>query len=220
MGDVTSTEFGLKGHLSTVWKNERLAYHLTVEPATPAQRARFLADVNSSPQPLSITIQAKDPFGAVMCSDTILLKFDPQNVSFGAQRGPQPKSSNATQELATRNEIARGLNLARLEGQELDREHGKTLFQSDIGADGQVASISAQGVLPCTKKQVDRFALWGFTSDFPVLVKPVASENAAAGSNANAESANASEEQAKSQAAEIAAAAAKARRRPHFRRFI
>ena len=208
IGDVTSTAFGLKGHLSTEWKNERLSYRLTMEPATPAQRAGFIADVNSSPRPLSITLQAKDPFGAVLCSDTILVKFDPRNVPVGGQEGQQLKSSDSGQS-ATRNEIARGLNLARLEGQELDREHGKTLFQSDIGADGQLASISAQGVLPCKKNQVERFASWGFTSDFPILVKPEASGNAAGGSNADAGSADATDEKAKREAA----AAAKAKRK-------
>ena len=213
MGAVNSTEFGLRGHLSTEWKDERLAYHLTVEPGTPAQRAGFLADVNSSPRPLSITIQAKDPFDAVMCSDTVLLKFDPRNAPVNAAQGPPPKSEKAAQELAARNEIARGVNLARLEGQELDREHGKNLFQSDIGVDGQVASISAQGVLPCAKEQVDRFASWGFTSDFPVLVKPAASEHAATDSNGDAGATSADEPAAKRASAEKATAA-KAKGKP------
>jgi hypothetical protein len=212
MGAVNSTEFGLKGHLSTEWKDERLAYHLTVEPGTPAQRAGFLADVSSSPRPLTITIQAKDPFGVVMCGDTILLKYDPRYAPESAPQGPQPKSAKAAEELKTRNAIAQGINLGRLEGQELDRERGKTLFQSDFGADGQLASISAQGVLPCKKEQVARFASWGFTSDFPVLVKPAASETA--GADADAESASSSEVEAKGVSAEKAAAAAKARKKP------
>jgi co-chaperonin GroES (HSP10) len=214
MGEVKSIEFGLKGHLYTEWKNERLSYHLTVEPATPAQRAGFLADVNSSPRPLSIILQAKDPFGAVLCGDTILVKFEPRNAPANAQQRPLPKSSRAAEEVATRSEITRGINLARLEGEELDREHGKNVFQSNIGNDGQVASILAQGVLPCTKKQVGQFASWGFISDFPVLVKPGVGANAAGGSNGDATAANSGEEQAKSQAAEIAAAAAKARKKP------
>jgi hypothetical protein len=216
MGDVNSTEYGLKGHLATEWKSERLAYHLTVEPGTPLQRAGFLAAVNSSPRPLTVTIQAKDPFGALLCSDTILVKFDPRNSPASAPEGPMPKSAKAAEELAARNEIARGINLARLEGQELDRERGKTLFQNDIGKDGQVASISAQGVLPCKKKEVDRFASWGFTSDFPIMAKPTAGQDGPPDPKANVNTAAAEEDARKNAEAEraAAAAAAKAKKKP------
>jgi hypothetical protein len=214
MGDVNLTEFGLKGHLATEWKDERLAYHLTMEPGTAAQRAGFLADVNSSPRPLSISIQAKDPFGAVLCGDTILVKYDPRNAPVSGPTGPAPKPGRAAEELATRNEIARGLSLARLEGQELDRERGKTLFQSDIGADGQVASISAQGVLPCTKKQVDRFASWGFTSNFPIVAKPVVSQDVPVDPKANVNTAEIEEAARREALAEKAAAAAKTKKKP------
>ena len=216
MGDVNSTEYGLKGHLATEWKGERLAYHLTVEPGTPLQRAGFLANVNGSPRPLSVTVQAKDPFGAVLCSDTIQVKFDPRNAPVSAPEGPMPKSAKAAQELAARNEIAREVNLARLEGQELNRERGKTLFQNQIGKDGQVASISAQGVLPCHKKEVDRFASWGFTSDFPIVAKPAVSQDGPTDPKANVNTAAIEEEAKKNAAAEraAAAAAAKTRKKP------
>jgi hypothetical protein len=216
MGDVNSTEYGLKGHLATEWKSERLAFHLTLEPGTPLQRAGFLANVNGSPRPLSVTVQAKDPFGAVLCGDTILVKFDPRNAPAVAPEGPMPKSAKAAQELAARNEIARGLNLARLEGQELDRERGKTLFQNDIGKDGQVASISAQGVLPCHKKEVERFASWGFTSNFPIVAKVAMSQDGPADPKANVNTAAAEEEAKKNAEAERAAAgaAAKTRKKP------
>ena len=114
MGNVTSDEYGLKGHLTTDWKN-RLAFHLTVEPSAPEQRAGFLADVNSSPRPLSIGIQVKDPFGAVLCGDTILVKFDPRNVPVETANESKPRNEKAAKELAARNEIAQGLNLARQE---------------------------------------------------------------------------------------------------------
>lgn len=183
MGESNAVEYGLKGHLTTEWKNNRLAYQLTVEPLGSAQHAGFATDVNNSPRPLSITVQARDPFGAVLCSDTILLKFDPHNALEIAAPNPAPRSGKAAEESAARNEIAKGIDLARLESQELDREHGKTLFQNDAGPDGQVASISAQGVLPCQKKDIDRFASWGFVSDFPAVAKPA---NQASTEDANA----------------------------------
>ena len=112
----------------------------------------------TSPRPLSISIQMKDPFGAVLCGDTILLKYDPRNAPGIAVAEPGPKATKAEQAIATRNQIEQGINLARLEGQELDRENGKNLFQDDVAPNGQVTSISAQGTLPCTKKQFDNIA--------------------------------------------------------------
>jgi hypothetical protein len=156
-----------------------------------------------------------------LCSDTILVKFDPRNAPASAPEGPMPKSAKAAQELAARSEIAREINLARLEGQELDRERGKTLFQNVLGKDGQVASISAQGVLPCKKKEVDRFASWGFTSDFPIVAKPAMSQDASSQDGpidpkANVNTAAAEEEARKNAEAEraAAAAAAKGRKKP------
>jgi hypothetical protein len=86
----------LKGHLTTDWK-DKLEYHLTVEPSAPEQRTGFLADVSSSPRPLSIAVQVKDPFGAVLCGDTILLKYDPRNAPGNAPAELGPKAAgNAT----------------------------------------------------------------------------------------------------------------------------
>jgi hypothetical protein len=120
MGTVNSNEYGLKGSLTAEWK-DKLEYHLTVEPSAPEQRVGFMADVTTSPGPLSISIQMKDPFGAVLCSDTILLKYDPRNAPSMAVAEPGPKATKAEEAIATRNQIEQGINLARLEGQELDR---------------------------------------------------------------------------------------------------
>ena len=209
MGTVNSNEYGLKGSLTAEWK-DKLEYHLTVEPSAPEQRAGFLADVTTSPRPLSIGIQMKDPFGAVLCGDTILLKYDPRNAPSMAVADPGPKATKAEQANAARNQIAQGINLARLEGQELDREHGKTLFQEDVAPDGQVTSISAQGVLPCTKKQFDSTASWGLTTDFPIVVQPVKSANAdGQGGDSNGDDAAAKKAEAKK-----ALEAGKGKRRP------
>ena len=122
----------------------------------------FSTDVNSSPRPLSVDIRVKDPFGANLCGTSILLKFDPRNGPAGATIEPGPKAGMAERDRALRSQIAQGLILSKLENQELDREHGKDIFQNDAGPDGQVASISAQGTLPCTKKQFDNIVSWSF----------------------------------------------------------
>ena len=211
MGAVNAAQYGLTGHLTTDWKDNRLAYRLTIEPAAQAQRTGFQENVNSSPRPLSLILQAKDPFGAVLCSDTILVKYDPHYAPSVATKELKPNASRAEQALAARNEIAKGITLARLEGQELDREHGKTLFQNDVGADGQVASITAQGVLPCAKKDVDQFASWSFLSDFPIVAKPVVSKGGAPDRSSNADTSTADDDAKKS---EEVAVAAKARKKP------
>ncbi len=172
MGAVTVGANGLKGHLTLKW-GDKLSYHLTVEPSDTGQYPAFLAAVDGSSRPLSVNLQLKDPFGAVLCGNTILVKYDPRNASPIVPTEPEPKNKRAAEDLATRNQIAQSLNLARLEGQELDREHGKDVFQNNIGTDGKVASIIAQGVLPCSKKQFDGTASWGFTTDFPIVAPPV-----------------------------------------------
>lgn len=213
MGNVNANDYGLKGHLTTDWK-DKLEYHLTVEPSDPELRAGFLEDVSNSPKPLSIGVQVKDPFGAVLCSDTILLKYDPRNAPGSTSDEPGPKATKAEKERAARNAIAEALNLARLEGEELNREHGKTIFQEDVASNGQIASISSQGILPCTKKQFDSIASWGMTADFPIVVRPAKSQDSSPDSGANGDSSTSDETSRKSLEAKKLADAAKAKRRP------
>jgi hypothetical protein len=190
LGSVSAATYGLKGHLTAKW-GDRLSYRLTIEPSAPEQRAAFIAAVSNSPRPLSIGIQLKDPFGAVLCGNTVLVKFDPRNAPLPAAPQPKPgskpgtKAAQAAEFAAQRAQIAHSIYLAQLESQELNREHGKDVFQNDAGSDGRIASISAQGTLPCTKKQFDGTATWGFAADFPVVAASQESQNAAPDSNAN-----------------------------------
>ena len=181
MGAVTSNVYGLQGHLTAKW-TDKVSYNLTIEPSTPALRPNFVSAVTASTRPLSIDVQLKDPFGAVLCDDTILVKFDPRNVA-GPDGGPdaqatQPRSGKKIDASAeSRAAVARAVNLARLESLELQREHDKDVFQSVAGPDGQVSSLTSQGTLPCTKKQFDGTASWTFVPDFPVVAPPPAPAN-------------------------------------------
>lgn len=210
MGPATANQYGLKGHLTTAWK-DRLEYQVTIEPVDSKRAAAFAANVNASPKPLSIEVQVKDPFGAVLCGNTILLRFDPRNTPGITVPEPGPKATKAEKALATRNQIAQGLRLAKLEGQELDREHGKDVFRNNAGKDGQLESIGAEGVLPCTRQQFEKVASWGFTSNFPVVTPPAESAPASPFAQDIAE---AEARSAKEAAAEKAAAKARAKRRP------
>ncbi len=209
MGAVTAKANGLKGHLTVKW-GDRLSYRLTVEPSDPGQYKAFLSAVHESPRPLSVSIQLKDSLGSVLCGNTILLKYDPRKADLGLGSSPTPKNKRAAEELAVRNQIALSLNLARLESQELDREHGKDVFQDDIGADGKLTSISAQGVLPCAKKQYDNVASWSFKNDFPT----VAVTDSGQGGNPNGENGASAGADGKATDASKLSADKKARKQP------
>ena len=127
---------------------------------------------------------------------------------------PELKATKAEQERAARNAIAQGISLARLEAQEIDREHGRDIFQEDVAPDGQIASISAQGILPCTKKQFDSIASWGMKADFPIAVRPANSQASSSNSGATGGSETGDDSSGKSPEAKKAAEEARARRRP------
>ena len=218
MGTVTSNEYGLQGHLTTKWTN-KAGYNLSVEPSTPAQRPAFVSAVNGSTRPLSIDVQLKDPFGAVLCGSTVLVKFDPRNVSAPAAEPATEPSSKSRKKVSasdqasaeSRSAVARAVNLARLESLELQRESGKDVFQSVAGSDGQLASIASQGTLPCTKKQFDGAASWAFVPDFPVIAPALAAAGGAQDGSGNSGTST-MEEAAKALESKKALAARRAKR--------
>jgi hypothetical protein len=184
LGSINSSAYGLKGHLTMKW-GDRLEYHLTVEPSDPGRHAAFAFAVINSPRPLALDIQLKDPFGAVLCGNTIVVPYDPRKATPVAASDPESKTGNADRGNGDDNQVEQGVNLARLESQEIGREHGKDIFQDDVGPDGQVASISAQGNLPCTKKQYDNTASWSFTPTFPTVAEQDELLNPGSGLNEN-----------------------------------
>ncbi len=177
MGLVTSTSNGLKGHLITNW-GDRLGYKLTIEPSDPAQLDSFVTAINQPPQPLSVNLQLKDVTGSVVCDTPILLKYDPlKNIPNVVTRDPatnnaKTKKVKIDESAQTQAEVDRALNNARQLGQELNREHGKDIFQPVTGPDGQISSIAAQGTLPCTRKQYQSAASWAFVTNFPSVLQP------------------------------------------------
>jgi hypothetical protein len=183
LGSITAAPYGLKGELTVKW-TDKLAYHLTIEPSAPEQRAAFIAAVGSSPRPLSIDVQLKDPFGVALCGNTILLKYDPRNAPLPAEPKSAGKTGKAAESNAQKEPITQSTYLAQLVSRELSREHGRDIFQNDVGPDGKIASISAQGTMPCSKKQFDDTAAWGFTSNFPVVVSPDAGRDSSADQSA------------------------------------
>lgn len=182
MGTVTSTSSGLKGHLITNWGN-RLNYKLTIEPSDVSQIDAFATTVNNPRLPIALNVQLKDVSGTVLCGTPVLLKYDPlKNLPNAAAGNPMPegaKKNTKFEEESARNqaEVERSLNNARLVSRELQREHGKDIFQTVNGEDGQVASLAAQGTLPCSKRQYQSAVSWAFTTDFPSVLQPAGSQD-------------------------------------------
>jgi hypothetical protein len=70
--------------------------------------------------------------------------------------------------------------------EELEREHGKDLFQNELDRDGHIVAIRSRGVLPCSKSAWVKAVSWNFTSNFPSLDEQSALEDASAEAQASA----------------------------------
>jgi len=170
LGLVSSDADGLKGHLITNWDG-KLEYRLTIVPGDPQQRAGFSLAVTNSPHPVAFDIQIKDPLGFVLCGGTIAVKFDPTKAQAVAAAPSQPQGGQANTANGGPDQTAQAAAAARSEAQEANREQGKNIFENDIGKDGEIESITAQGELPCSKKAYARAVSWSYTSNFPSLAE-------------------------------------------------
>jgi hypothetical protein len=176
MGSVTSTTTGLKGHLVTNW-TDRLNYKLTIEPSDVSELDAFATTINNPPRPIELNLHLIDVSGVELCDTPVLLKFDPlRNLPNVVPTNPSPSAAKRNarfeeQAAQTEAEVQQSLNKAHLVGGELQREHGKDMFQPVKDGDGQIASLAAQGTLPCTKKQYQSAASWGFTTNFPSVLQ-------------------------------------------------
>lgn len=156
LGNSTLNEVGLKGHLFTKWDENQLQYRVSFAPSDPDLRNAFALAVDNPPHPLSIVIQLKDAMGFVLCSKEILVKYDPAAALVAAQTD---KSDGPV------------IDLAQSAAQVKQREQGKDVFEGQNGSDGQVASLSAQGLIPCSETSYRKVVAWGFTPDFPSLLE-------------------------------------------------
>jgi hypothetical protein len=168
LGSVVSYADGLKGHLIINW-GKKLKYSLVVEPSDPGKHAEFSFAASSPPRPLALDIQLKDPAGSVLCSKTIVLKYDPRQAAALAPSDKEPKAGTASAGKASTVQMAQAIDMARSEALELQREHGQDIFQNNIGQDGQIQSISSQGDMPCSRQAYERIAFWSFSQNSPPL---------------------------------------------------
>jgi hypothetical protein len=166
LGTVTSNAVGLKGHLFTKWGDKGLEYRLAFEPSAPDGHAGFAMAVSNPPRPLSINFQLKDAMGFVLCSKDVLLKYVPAVATPAAPAADSGKNGAADQAALA---AAQQNELMRLQTEEARREQGKDIFQEQKGSDGQIASFSAQGEIPCSKNSYERISMWSFSPDFPSI---------------------------------------------------
>jgi hypothetical protein len=156
LGSVTANAVGLKGRLRIEW-DKRLTYRLTLEPSDSDLQAGFSLAVAHSLRPSSIEIHLQNSLGFVLCSREIALPFDVKDENVLAT----PPADQPVQEI----------DLARLEAQEAARQQGKDIFRNQIGRDGQIASIEAHGVIPCSEKDYKNTTSWSFSADFPSVAE-------------------------------------------------
>ena len=169
LGPVTSSGFGLKGHLYTKW-DQNLQYHLTLAPSDPDRQAGFALAVSHSPRPLSIEIHLQDAQGFVLCSRDIVLKLDAASAPALAALNQHPQAGSADAANVSGNPPSQGMQDL-WAAQEAERELGKDVFQNEIGPDGTIVAINAQGEIPCSEKAYANTSSWSFTPDFPSLAE-------------------------------------------------
>ena len=171
LGLVTSDAFGLKGHLFTKWEQKSLQYRISFEPNAPEQGAGFALALSNPPRPLSIAFQLKDAKGFVLCTKDILIKYDPALALPPLPAAPQNAKGKKDAPSQADLESARQADLLRLQTQEAQREKGQDIFQEQTGPDGQIAAMSSQGEIPCSRDSYEKVAMWSFSADFPSIAE-------------------------------------------------
>jgi hypothetical protein len=165
LGPMTSNAVGLRGHLFTKWDDDKLQYRLSFEPNDPDFHAAFALAVSNPPQPLSIGIQLKDSMGFVLCARQIALKYDSANAAAASALPAGTADAGKPGTVAP----VQPVDPAQAAAMEKQREQGKDVFQTQNGPDGQIASINAQGTIPCSESAYGKVTNWSFTPDFPSL---------------------------------------------------
>jgi hypothetical protein len=176
MGPGVVASAGLRGHLNTRWdgnkKTGKLVYQLHVESMEDRWQPGFSRAILNSPQPLSVTMRLLDATGFALCGKDIPFHFDPKNatvqVAMPSAVGPNGKKLSAV-ERNVAYQAARQNAVTQMQAAQVVREQGKDVFQNQIGPDGLVTAVNAQGSLPCSPDQYQRASYWDMNTNFPSL---------------------------------------------------
>ncbi|MGA3009423.1 MAG: hypothetical protein ABSD72_04110 [Terracidiphilus sp.] len=168
LGTYTLNSAGLKGHLSTKWENKPL-YRLTIEPSDKGRQDGFALAAAHSSIPLSIDIYLQDVHGVVLCSKVVILKYNAEDAATSSVPVPDSEATSTDNDDISDDQLTQGIDRARYEAQEPERELDKDMFQNQIGKNGQIASMHAEGELPCSKKTYGDIFAWSFSTNFPTV---------------------------------------------------
>jgi len=158
LGPVTSDATGLRGRLFVKW-DQNLQYRLSLGPSDADYNAGFSLAAGNPPRPLSISIQLRDVQGFELCSKEIVLRYD-------------ARRAEAVSPVAHSGEgAAEEPSYAQFDAQEAAREKGKDVFELQTGPDGQIASINAKGVMPCTRSNYVDATSWSIVPGFPSIAE-------------------------------------------------
>jgi hypothetical protein len=167
LGGANSPGAGLKGHLFVKWEDKKLQYRVSIEPGDPDQKPGFALALTNPPHPVSVTLQLKDAKGFVLCTNDVLLKYDPDRAPALPAQFPLPGDNGAI----SRTGGSADQGLVQNAADEAAREKGKDLFQNQAGPDGQIEAITAQGTMPCPEDSYEKTSLWSFATNFPSLAE-------------------------------------------------
>jgi len=170
LGTADSSAAGLKGRLYVEW-DKKLDYRLTIEPSDSSRLPAFAATVAHAPHPLAVEIHLQNSEGFALCSKEILLKYDARNSALVAEPTPEAQAGKTDAATASSPQPAQGIDLAQADAQEAAREKDRDLFKNEVGADGQITSLSAQGTIPCTAKNYEKAVSWSFSPSFPAIAE-------------------------------------------------
>jgi hypothetical protein len=170
LGSVDSSAAGLKGHLFVEW-DKTLNYRLSIEPGDPARQAAFAMAVANSPRPLSVEIHLQNSGAFTLCSKEILLKYDPRSAEGLAAPNPEPQGEKQVVVPPPVGPPTPAVDYSQADAKEAAREKGRDIFKNQLGPDGQIAAINAQGAMPCTAKDYEKAVIWNFTPNFPSVAE-------------------------------------------------
>jgi hypothetical protein len=164
LGPGVSNVAGLKGHLVTRWQ-KGVQYQLKFEPLFGIYNAGFTFTVGHPPEPLWVNIRLLDSTGYAVCGKQIEFQFNPAHTNIDISRAHKhgakvvPVSAHSV-----------GVPSSSARAQQKTAATTDS-FQNVLGDDGQIASVYAQGILPCTEAQYKKFYYWDFSTNFPSLAQ-------------------------------------------------
>lgn len=167
LGPGVSNVAGLKGHLVTRWQ-KGVQYQLKFEPLFTMYNSGFSYTVGHPPETMWVNIRLLDSTGYALCGKQIDFRFNSAGTKVNLTQIHEPGAR-----LVRVSGSAPGAHPASGQAQPIAGRSSDT-FQNIRGDDGQIASVYAQGVLPCSADQYGKFNYWDFTTNFPSTDQQVA----------------------------------------------